>query len=99
MTSSPGLIELSDPPEVLSDPFNSFPFSDLIIILRDIDVEVSSPTLLYTSTANTTAIHNTALPSSDFLEIPHPSVEFSTVTPRLIQLIRKRGLSPLPSLN
>jgi hypothetical protein len=38
-------MELSGPPEVLRDLFNSFPLSDPIIILRGIDVEVSSPTL------------------------------------------------------
>ena len=46
MTSSPRLIELSDLLEALSDPFRSFPLIDLTIILGDIDIEASSPTLL-----------------------------------------------------
>jgi hypothetical protein len=99
MASSPGVMELSDPPGALSDPFNSFPLSDPTIILGDTDTEVSSPTLPYSNAINTTAIHTTALPSSDFLEIPPPSAEFSAASHRLAHPIRKRGLDPIPNLN
>jgi len=51
MASSPGLAELSDPPEVLTDPFGSFPLSDPTIILRDTEVEASSPVLPYAPVA------------------------------------------------
>jgi hypothetical protein len=99
MASSPGAMELSDPPEALSDLFNSFPLSDPTIILGDIDVEASSPTLPSTNAVNTTATHNTAPPSSDFLETPRPFADFSAASYRLIHPIRKRGLDPLPYLN
>jgi hypothetical protein len=70
MTSSPGLMQLSDPPEVLSDPFGSFPLSDPTIILGDTEAGASSPTLPHANSVNPTATHNTAPLSSDFLEIP-----------------------------
>ena len=70
MTSSPGLMELSDPPEALSDPFRSFPLTDPTIILGDTDIEASSPTLPQANSVNLTATHNAAPLSSDFLEMP-----------------------------
>ena len=71
MTGSPRPMELSDPPGVLSDPFSPFPLSDPTIILGVTEVEASSPTLSYSNTANSTAIHNAAPISSDLLEIPY----------------------------
>jgi hypothetical protein len=98
MASSPGVIELSEPPEALTDPFNSFPLSDPTIILGDIDIKASSPTLPYSNAINA-AINTTAPQSSDFLEIPRPFENLSTASYRLTHLIRKRGLNPLPNLN
>ena len=99
MTSSPGLMELSDPPEALSDPFGSFPLSDPTIILGDTEVEASSPTLPYTSTANLTATHNAVPVSSDLLEIPPFQADFSAASARPSRPIRKRGLDLLSNPN
>ena len=62
MASSPGLVELSHPPEVLTDPFGSFPLSDPTIILGDTEVEASSPILPYTNISNTTTTHHSPPP-------------------------------------
>jgi hypothetical protein len=91
-------MELSDPPEAISDPFNSFPLSDPTIILGDIDIKASSPTLPYSNATNA-AINTTAPQSSDFLETPRPFADLSAASYRLTHLIRKRGLKPLPNLN
>ena len=99
MTSSPGLIELSDLLEALSDPFRSFPLTDPTIILRDIDIKVSSPTLPQSNTINLTTIYNTVPLTSDFLEIPLSQTDFSVTPYYSTGLIRKRGLSLLPNLN
>ncbi len=88
-------MELGDPPEVPSDPFGSFPRSDPTIILGDTDVEVSSPTLPYSNTMNSSAIHNAVPLTSDFLEIPLSQAEFSAASYRLTQPIRKRGIGHL----
>jgi hypothetical protein len=92
-------MELSDPPEVLSDPFGSFPLSDPTIILGDTEAEASSPTLPHANSVNTTATHNTAPLSSDFLEIPLSQANFSATSPRPIRPIRKRGPDFLPNVN
>ncbi|KAH6691773.1 hypothetical protein BKA61DRAFT_742489 [Leptodontidium sp. MPI-SDFR-AT-0119] len=97
MTSSPGPMELSDPPEALSDPFGSFPLSDPTIILGDTEVEASSPTLPYSNTGNSTTIQNVAPLSSDHLEMPLSSANFSAAPPRPTRPIRKRGPGPLPN--
>ncbi len=97
MTSSPGLIELSEPPEDLRDPFGSFPLSDPTIILGDTDVEASSPILPYSNAINPTTIHNAVPLTSDLLELPLSQADFSAATHRPIQPIRKRGLGPLPN--
>ena len=99
MTSSPGAMELSDPPESLSDPFNSFPLSDPTIILGDTDVEVSSPTLPLLNPTNPTPIQNTIPITSDSLEIPLSQTDFSAAPHHPTRLIRKRGPSPLPNQN
>ena len=99
MTSSPGAMELSDPPESLSDPFNSFPLSDPTIILGDTEVEVSSPTLPHSSTVNPTTVQNTIPITSDSLEIPLSQTDFSAAPHHPTRLIRKRGPSPLPNQN
>ena len=62
-------MELSDPLEALNDPFGSFPLTDLMIILGDTDIEVSSPTLPYSNTINSTTIYNIVPLTSGFLEI------------------------------
>ncbi|KIN00069.1 hypothetical protein OIDMADRAFT_146484 [Oidiodendron maius Zn] len=51
MTSSPGLMGLSDPPEVLGDQFGSFPLLDPAIILGDIEVETNK-TLRFSQETN-----------------------------------------------
>jgi hypothetical protein len=100
MTSSPGRMELSDPPpDAQSDPFGSFPLSDPTIILGDIEVEASSPTLPRANFVNPTATYNMAPPSSDFLEIPLSQANFSAASPRLIRPIRKRGPDFFPNVN
>ena len=88
---------MSDPPEALSDPFGSFPLSDPTIILGDTEVEASSPTLPYSNTGNSTAIQNAAPLSSDHLEMPLSSADFSAAPPRPTRPIRKRGPGPLPN--
>jgi hypothetical protein len=92
-------MELSDPPEALSDPFGSFPLSDPTITLGDIEAEASSPTLPHANSVNPTATHNTAPLSSDFLEIPLSQANFSATSPRPIRPIRKRGPDFLPNEN
>jgi hypothetical protein len=52
-------MELSEPLEALSDPFNSFPLLDPTIILGDTDIKASSPTLPYSNAINA-AINTTA---------------------------------------
>ena len=95
MTSSPGLMELSDPPEALSDPFGSFPLTDPTIILGDTDIEASSPTLPHSNTINPTTIQNSVPVTSGLLEIPLSQADFSATPHRPIQPIRKRGIGPL----
>ena len=99
MTSSPGPMELSDPPEALSDPFGSFPLSDPTIILGDTEAEASSPILPHVNSTNPIAIHNTVPLSSDFLEIPLSQADFSAASPRPTRPIRKRGPDFIPNLN
>ena len=77
MTSSPGPMELSDPPEVLSDPFRSFSLSDPTIILGDTEEGASSLNHPNTNTMNSTDIHNAALLSSDLLELPLSQAQLS----------------------
>jgi hypothetical protein len=93
MTSSPGLMELSDPPEALSDPFGSFPLSDPTITLGDIEAEASSPTLPHANSVNPTATHNTAPLSSDFLEIPLSQANFLPPLPALYDQLGKEALT------
>ena len=99
MTSSPGLMELSDPPEAQSDPFGSFPLTDPTIILGDTDVEVSSPTLPYSNTLNSATTHNIVPLTSDPIEIPLSQADFSATSHRPIQPIRKRGIGSLSNPN
>ena len=90
-------MELTDPPEVLSDPFNSFPLSDPTIILGDTEVEPSSPSLPRNNTVNSPAIFNAAPLTSDLLEVPLSPADFSAAPPRSTRSIRKRGAGPLPN--
>ena len=76
MVSSLGLMELSDPPEVLTDPFGSFPVSDPTIILGDIEVKESSPIL-----PSVTPPPCTMPSSSDLAVIPLLSADFFAASP------------------
>jgi hypothetical protein len=84
-------MELSDPPEAISDQFGSFPLSDPTIILGDTEAEASSPTLPHTNTVNPTTIHNAVPISSDPFNIPLSRAEFSAASSRPTRPIRKRG--------
>lgn len=61
MASNPELVELSDPLEILTDPFGSFPLSDATIILGT-EAEASSPVLPHTNIRTTTTTHHGAPP-------------------------------------
>lgn len=90
---------MSDPPEISSDPFNSFPLSDPTIILGDTEVEDSSSPLPYQNTSTSTGMHIEAPILSDPLELPLSSAVFSAGPPRPTRPIKKRGPGPLLNPN